>query len=460
MEKVNIKLGNVYSKIEGHLPMQVWNEVDHRTSFQVPGYYFSKLYKRGVWDGRKHLLWKISQLFPTGLAGYVCDALQYQKYPYQVEDCRKKPKYISQPLELRGIKLRDYQVEAINAGIRAGRGILDLAGGGGKTEVISGITKVLDLPSLIVTHRVELLYQTGTRIQNQTGIIVGYIGDGNWRPEKVTVAMIETLATSEKKLLKEFLDSIDVLIIDEGHLLAAKVFYSIIQKCNAYFRYILSATPLMRDDNRNLMVIGATGPIIFKVGAAQLIKEKVLAEPKVEFLRVDAGVPITGKSYQEIYENGITNNEFRNSLILKKVKEHKGDQVLVLVRIIKHGKNLQTLFAKEGVKSEFIWGDDEGDHRRNSLDDFKRRKLKVLVSSIILKEGVDIPAIDVLIVASGTKSKITTLQSLGRALRRTKQKTKALIVDFTDYNDSYLLKHSKRRLEIYQNEGFDISVSS
>ncbi|GAH69667.1 unnamed protein product, partial [marine sediment metagenome] len=108
--------------------------------------------------------------------------------------------------------------------------------------------------------------------------------------------------------------------------------------------------------------------------------------------------------------------------------------------------------------SEFIWGDDKKDHRRNSLDDFKRRKLKVLISSIILKEGVDIPSIDVLIVASGAKSKITTLQSLGRALRRTKRKTKALIIDFTDYNDSYLLKHSKRRLEIYQNEGFKVEV--
>jgi len=214
----------------------------------------------------------------------------------------------------------------------------------------------------------------------------------------------------------------------------------------------------MRDDNRNLMVIGATGPVIFKVGAAQLIKEKVLAEPKVEFLKVDTGTPITGETYQEIYENGITNNKFRNSLILKKVKEHKRDQVLVLVRIIKHGKNLQTLFAKEGVKSEFIWGDDKKDHRRNSLDDFKKRKLKVLVSSIILKEGVDIPAIDVLIVASGAKSKITTLQSIGRALRRTKRKIKALIIDFTDCNDSYLLKHSQRRLQIYQEEGFTVEV--
>jgi len=459
MEKVNIKLGNVFSKLEGHLPMQVWEEVDRRTSFQVPGYYFSKLYKRGVWDGRKHLLWKMSQLFPTGLAGYVCDALQYRKYPYQVEDCRKKPTFKLHPLSLRGIRLRDYQVEAINAGIKAERGILDLAGGSGKTSLGSGIIQVLGLPSLVITHRVELLHQTSTQIQNQTGIIVGYIGDGNWRPEKVTVAMIETLATYDRKVVKELLDSIDVLIIDEGHLLAAKVFYSIIQKCNAYFRYILSATPLMRDDNRNLMVIGATGPVIFKVGAAQLIKEKVLAEPKVEFLRVDSGVPITGESYQEIYEKGITNNKFRNSLILKKVKEHKRDQVLVLVRIIKHGKNLQTLFTKEGVKSEFIWGDDEEDHRRNSLDDFKRRKLKVLVSSIILKEGVDIPAIDVLIVAAGAKSKITTLQSLGRALRRTKRKTKALIVDFTDYNNQYLLKLSKRRLEIYHKEKLNIFIS-
>jgi len=181
---------------------------------------------------------------------------------------------------------------------------------------------------------------------------------------------------------------------------------------------------------------------------------------EVEFLKVDTGVPITGETYQEIYENGITGNEFRNSLILKKVKEHKRDQVLVLVRIIKHGRNLQTLFKKEGVKSEFIWGDDITDHRRNSLNDFKRRKLKVLISSMILKEGVDIPAIDVVIIASGAKSKITTLQSLGRALRRTKRKTKALIIDFTDLNDSYLLKHSKRRLEIYQNEGFGTSISS
>lgn len=457
------------------MPANVFFEVDRRTSFQVAGYYFSKLYKKGIWDGRKHLLWKTSQLFPTGLAGYVCDALQKTKCPYEVVDCRTKPEFEPHPLNLRGIKLRGYQTEAVNIGVKVRRGIFKLGHGAGKTEIAAGLIQVLGLPSLVVTHRKELLYQTGTRIQTRTKLPVGYIGDGSWKPKEVTVAMIETLASCDKGALKAFLDPIDVLIIDEGHLLAAKVFYNIIQKCQAYFRFVFSGTPLMRDDNRNMMIIGATGPVVYEVGHARLVEEKVLAEPKVEFLKVETG-PLkaaisyqtldkkgkkkAGQLYKKVYEEGITNNKFRNSLILKKVQEHPQDQVLVLVRIIRHGKNLQELFTKAGVKSEFIWGDDEEEHRYVSLINFRVGTLKVLISSMILKEGVDIPAMDVLIVASGAKSKITTLQSLGRALRKAKGKTKALIIDFLDMDHPYLLRHSERRLEIYEKEKFTITLGS
>ena len=61
--------------------------------------------------------------------------------------------------------------------------------------------------------------------------------------------------------------------------------------------------------------------------------------------------------------------------------------------------------------------------------------------------------------ASGGLARTQTIQKIGRVLRITKEKREGIFYDFIDTGNKYLFKHSKRRISLYKEEGYeDISV--
>lgn len=87
----------------------------------------------------------------------------------------------------------------------------------------------------------------------------------------------------------------------------------------------------------------------------------------------------------------------------------------------------------------------------------KQGKLKVLISTSLMDEGVDISGIDALIMGAGGKSLRQVLQRIGRGLRyKDDGENKLYVYDFTDRVNDYLFAHYKQRREIYEEEEFDI----
>jgi len=82
------------------------------------------------------------------------------------------------------------------------------------------------------------------------------------------------------------------------------------------------------------------------------------------------------------------------------------------------------------------------------LEDFRNREIPVLLSSKILDEGVSIDSIDCLILAGSKKSKIRTLQRLGRGLRG----QRLIVVEFSNLCHKFLIEHSLTRLADYEAE--------
>ena len=91
---------------------------------------------------------------------------------------------------------------------------------------------------------------------------------------------------------------------------------------------------------------------------------------------------------------------------------------------------------------------------------FKEGSLKILLSSSILDEGIDIERIDTLVLASARKSRRQILQRIGRGLRRKRGENVVDIIDFFDLDGKYLEKHSRERLKLYKKEKFDIIIES
>lgn len=448
-----------YSMIKGNYP---FHKVREATSYPVEGFQYSQAYRKGVWDGRKHLM-KKSGAFPTGLVSIVKQVCEEEGVTPEIVDERNLPTGATGSFDLEGITMtgkRDYQLEAAKKAVEQKQGILKMATNAGKTEVSAAITNYLRLPTLFVVTSKELLYQAQKRfLARLPGVVeedVGLIGDGIWRPGNwVTVATVDTL---ESRLstpdCKEFLSSIDVLFIDECHHVGSETWYQVSVVCAAYYRFGLSGTPLDRTDGANLRLIAATGPIIVDIPNKFLVERGISAKANILWDKVTS--PILGPRvrYATAYKKGVVENANLTQKIIQwtQVCVDQGLSVLILVDEIKHGNILDDALWTQTdggfISHQFIHGQESGETRAQALQDFGDRRLPVLIASTILDEGVDVPTIDVLICAGSKKSRIRTMQRLGRGLRG----EKLIVIEFCHFTNKYLQQHSLQRYEDYKKE--------
>ena len=75
-----------------------------------------------------------------------------------------------------------------------------------------------------------------------------------------------------------------------------------------------------------------------------------------------------------------------------------------------------------------------------------------MIGSTIADEGLDVPALDTLILAGGGRSSTRAFQRIGRVLRLYKGKTRATVFDFDDKTNRMLQNHSKARMKYYRTE--------
>ena len=132
----------------------------------------------------------------------------------------------------------------------------------------------------------------------------------------------------------------------------------------------------------------------------------------------------------------------------------------------KHGKILEPMLQKEGRQLHFIYGATKGDEReriRHLIENDPIKQHDILASYGVFSTGVNLKKLDNVIFASGSKSEIKVLQSIGRTLRKGNDADKATLYDITDDLSSgsftnYTLQHFRKRIEIYGREQFAFRV--
>lgn len=258
----------------------------------------------------------------------------------------------------------------------------------------------------------------------------------------------------------EFLDSISVMIVDEAHHTSSDTWYKVLTSCNnAQYRMALTGSIDRTNHVLWQRLQAIFGEITTKVSNNTLIELGHSAKPKITIFPIIAPVDIQTTTYMDAYQKGIVDNEYRNSLIAKLTKKmyDKGNGILIIINRIEHGEAISNLLKEEGVAHYFINGQLENDLRDEKIQDMRDGALKVMISSTIIDEGVDISGIDTLILGAGGKSLRQTLQRVGRGLRKKKTgENKVEVFDFYDLTNKHLKKHSEQRRKIYEDEQFEI----
>jgi len=182
-------------------------------------------------------------------------------------------------------KLRWYQGEAVDACLQAPwrRGIIEAPTGSGKTHISAGI-----IASGLAAGLLRWVYLCPSK---------GLAAQTSASFEKVIPGMLEALCSSMPEGGKvtcggftsappDEVAQAQGMIIDECHLSASPTRLKAIAVSSAQFRIGLSATPLLRQDAGNALVVGAFGPVIYSIGMKVLQDEGHLANGRVTTLEV------------------------------------------------------------------------------------------------------------------------------------------------------------------------------
>jgi len=85
--------------------------------------------------------------------------------------------------------------------------------------------------------------------------------------------------------------------------------------------------------------------------------------------------------------------------------------------------------------------------------------LRVLIGThSIFGVGIDIPHLDIIFNVCANRGDITTLQALGRSLRKSEGKYDALYLDFIDDCTNFLIKASRSRFNIFKKHGYSPKI--
>jgi superfamily II DNA or RNA helicase len=454
---------------------------DKLLSYYPEGARFTDKFKKGFWSGKISFLRKPQLYFSAGFVRMLITALEKKGHKVELLDQRKpidmgKAIGMYWPDEkiktcLLGIELRDYQVAAIQAFLKARRGVIEAPTGAGKTACSAGIVKCLSgYRQLFLTHRAPLVAQTYKRFQAYFGggIRVAKMGARNWKEAQVVIGTVQTFEhafrTQKKKgggflnperaaELKSFLSGIEVLIVDEVHRAASASFQNTIQYMeNTVFRLGLSATPYKGGKEEKLKVMSVIGPVIHMTDKESRIEAGELARPLIKFVSVKKPRIPKGFNWERAYRWGIVKHPTRNAMVVAEAiaLATRGEKVLILVVHIEHGQILVDLFKDRGIKSVFVHGGTDDETRDKVTEAFEGKGLNIVVMSTIADEGMDIPIISAVVLGGGWRSPVRFIQRIGRGMRPSGEFLK--VVDFADFTHPMLLRHSIARFKLAMRE--------
>jgi len=363
-----------------------------------------------------------------------------------------------QPLEKGRITLYPFQEEALKKWIQnRKRGVLCIATAGGKSFIGLKAIEILEVPTLIVVPTLDLVDQWVQRVRDTFGIEVGVIGGGKHDVKFITVTTYDSAYIHAESIGNRFL----FLILDEVHHAFAPGYVQILELFVAPYRMGLTST-LYRPDMRHLQYLHLVGGVVYEAPPEKLTG-KYLAPYVHEKIFVEL-TPEEKKFYDEQYgifksylaREGITLKspaDFQKLIIRSSYDPEAREAILARNRAFKTALNseaklqfLAKILSKTSEKTiiftlhnDLVYRISKKflipaityktplKERREILRKFKQGEYKVIVTSQVLDEGVDVPDASLGIILSGTGSPREFVQRLGRLLRKREGKVARLI---------------------------------
>lgn len=444
MEQVDVVLDNRYAFITADY--SVYEQLRDYWSFTVPGAIFMPKVRDGSWDGKIRLLSR--NRLPAGLfratyteAAEKCEVVfRIRREPIEVEFLPGQP--VTDPKYA-------FQFECVEKMCTAtplGGGIILAATSAGKTKIcVDYAERAHDLRILFVVDQLNLLYQAQKEFADRMKCKIGIVGDSEFDPSRVTIATVQTLnAHCRKAAFKSWLQSLDVVIVDELHEQMAKRNFNVLHTIEPLATFGLTATLELGKKEIRYKAFAFAGPIIFQYSVAEGMKSGVLNQGAVLQLVFDE-VDWKSEDHWEEYDIQVIENNVKHEAA-RMITEHlvsKGRHVVQMVARLNH---LDTLREKMlPLKYATMWGGAKKERRERAVDRFEAGKIPLLIANQVMKKGVSINIIDVIIDMAERKSPNDAVQKFGRGVRRSDTGTPLFYVDFATRNHDVVRSNGRVR---------------
>jgi superfamily II DNA or RNA helicase len=457
-------------------------------TFEVPGAKFMPAYRNRIWDGKIRLFSPATGELYLGLLPYLIKWLNDYGDEYTVSEELKDEKRIDRPildgfirsLRLRSngrtIKPRDYQVDAVEHAIRTHRALLLSPTASGKSLIIYILVRYyMLLLQEKATDKILILVPTTSLVEQMYSDFIDY----GWQEEymqkiysghdkNVTKPVVISTWQSIYKFPKKYFEQFGMVVGDEAHLFKSKSLTTIMTKLHlCKYRFGLTGT-LDGMQTHRLVLEGLFGSLNKVITTKELIDKKTLAEFKIKSLVLTYPEHecklVKDMNYQDEIDFIVTHPK-RNEFIRDLALTLKGNTLVLFQFVEKHGDVLYSQIKDATDRQVFyVFGGTDTTTREEIRAITEKEKDAIIVASYgTFSTGINIRNLHNIVFSSPSKSRVRTLQSIGRGLRRSETKDTATLFDIADdltykSRKNFTINHFLERINIYNEEQFDYEI--
>lgn len=329
--------------------------------------------------------------------------------------------------------LREEQIivkdEALNMLSNEGCAVISCYTGFGKTAIAIKIACNIKLPTLIIVNKLVLVDQWVESINKFCENPLIQVITSTNEISSMADFYIVNAQTMNKRTMKDY-NHIGFVIVDELHLIMAKVFSQGLFKLAPRYLLGLSATPYRLDGYNSLIDLFYSSKRITRAMVREHTVYVVKTNIKIEYKTASNGK----MDWNSVMESQAI-NEDRNALIVDILCKYKDRTFLVLVKRVSHAKIILNLLLEKNENACSLTG------TKRKFD----RTTRILIGTTSkVGTGFDFDKLDALMLASDVEA--FYVQILGRVFRR--QDVIPIVFDLVDDNN-VLYKHYLSRKKVY-----------
>lgn len=478
---------SVYVRV--HCDRGVAHELSDYFTFKVPGYKFMPAYRSRLWNGEIKLYNIHTQQIYAGLTDYIkkfADERQYtvalpakNEISIPFDSVRKfMQDFLQVTVGGKRVIPHDHQVNAVHHALTQERCLLLSPTGSGKSLIIYGLIRYY-LDKIPKNKKILIIVPTVSLVEQMLSDFADYSSENRWDADvnchkimsgqekntdkRVVISTWQSIYKQSEKWFQQF----HAVIGDEAHLFKSKSLTAILTKLKTC-PYRIGTTGTLDGTNTHKLVLeGLFGKTYEVTKTKALMEKQILSDLKIDCLLLsypdlDREAIKRAKYQDEI--KWIISSKRRNTFIAKMCERLKGNSLVLFQFVQDHGKILNTLvktFVSSDRKVFFVHGGTEAADREEIRKIVESESNAIIVASYgTFSTGVSIRRLHNIVFASPSKSRIRVLQSIGRQLRVSKDKTVARLYDIGDDLSwkswkNHTLRHMNERMKLYESEGFN-----